>query len=101
MPYVFNASLYCDSCGGEIMFQLGPAQCDSQDSDTYPQYVSLESSRTDSIGESDSINHCASEAECLERVDLSDYGLRPTRGETRLVARTIYRLSSTQSTISG
>jgi len=68
--YAYHAELYCDACGEQLERELQAAGiADSGDSDQYPQ-LALE-------GESDSPNHCASGAECLEAIDLSAYGLEP------------------------
>lgn len=60
--YAYNAELYCDDCGARL------ADLASEDmSDDYP--VSARES------ESDSPNHCASGAYCLNALDLTAYGL--------------------------
>ena len=60
--YAYNAELYCDDCGSRL------AHLASEDmSDDYPQSVPE--------SESDSPNHCASGAYCLNALDLTAYGL--------------------------
>jgi len=67
MPYIYQADLYCDSCGEDIRKRLDeegktPENLNDEhtyDSDNYPKYVY-------EIGESDSPSHCGSHADCLE-----------------------------------
>lgn len=73
MPYIYAAALYCDSCGDRIRADLTkaglcPDRPNEADSDDYPQSFP-------SGGESDSPNHCYSGAECLEGLDLREWGL--------------------------
>ncbi len=88
--YMFKASLYCDSCGEAIRAELDsngekPKDIDhdyTYDSDDYPKYCGNDN-------ESDSIDHCESNNNCNEAIDLCDYGMRPDAelkgAETRLI----------------
>lgn len=67
MTYAYSADTYCDSCGHEIMRALGRGPERGEDSNTYPQYHAP--------GEADYVDHCARGAECLERIDLRQFGL--------------------------
>jgi hypothetical protein len=70
--FIYNADTYCDSCGERIREDLeARGESPADDSDSYPQgpYPSEPT---------DSPDHCASVAECLEAIDLAGYGLRPT-----------------------
>jgi len=71
--YVYNADTYCDSCGEAIRKSLAYLNIDaddeySYDSDHYPKFV---------FGDypADSPDHCASQKDCLEAIDLREYGL--------------------------
>jgi hypothetical protein len=74
--YVYQADTYCDSCGEAIRAQLlasgdAPADPDdewSYDSDDFPKGPCGEES-------TDGPDHCASYGDCLEGVNLGDYGL--------------------------
>jgi len=55
--YIYNADLYCDDCGMNIIDKLTIK--DSGDSDDYPQYVDEDYSETDSP------NHCGNGPDCL------------------------------------
>lgn len=74
--YVYAADTWCDSCGEKIRADLtceGSAPADpsdeyAYDSDEFPKGPYPEES-------TDGPDHCASRAECLEAVDLGDYGL--------------------------
>ncbi|PWU23555.1 MAG: hypothetical protein C5B48_08410 [Candidatus Rokuibacteriota bacterium] len=93
--YVYQADTYCDSCGERIREQLSravreldgfdrkyviaaglagvptdPDDESSYDSDDYPKGPYPEEP-------TDGPDHCASVSECLEPVDLADYGLEP------------------------
>lgn len=67
MAYIYQADLWCDSCGRAICERLdkegktpdNPADERSYDSDDYPKYVG-------DPGESDCPDHCASLETCLE-----------------------------------
>jgi hypothetical protein len=73
--YVYQADTWCDSCGERIRRDLedsGQAPEDpsdewSFDSDDFPKYGAEEPT--------DSPDHCASQGDCLEGVDLGEYGL--------------------------
>jgi hypothetical protein len=68
--YVYQAELFCDDCGEAIAANRRAAGVvDEGDSDGFPQQVAS--------GETDSPNHCAAGHDCLEAVDLYDYGLKP------------------------
>jgi len=70
MVWIYQASLYCDACGPEMVaaaLRLGGE--DTGDSDAYPQ------AHEGDPGPSDSVDHCASGAGCADPVDLGDYGL--------------------------
>jgi hypothetical protein len=72
MVYIFQADLWCDSCGRAIRRQLrreGHAPADSRDeasydSDEYPKFVG-------DPGEADCPQHCGAGEECQEAVQLS------------------------------
>lgn len=70
--YAYQADTYCDSCGAAIARQLLANPADAvilkDDSDHFPQYAQEEAV--------DYPDHCASGSECLEAIDLTDYGLR-------------------------
>lgn len=71
MPYIFQADLWCDSCGQAIRKRLrregtapaNPADEYSYDSDEFPKFVS-------DPGEADCPQHCGAGDECLEAVEL-------------------------------
>jgi hypothetical protein len=70
--YIYDADLYCDSCGEKIKEKLDaegqrPTSGD-WDSDEYPKHIT-------NLGASDNIHHCGSGAECEEAVDLGECGL--------------------------
>jgi hypothetical protein len=68
MAYIYQADLYCNSCGQEIIDRLtleckapeDPENEYSYDSDDFPKYVDAESE------ESDSPQHCGNHEDCLE-----------------------------------
>lgn len=73
--YIYQADTYCDSCGNRIAAELeqrefygGETIALRDDSDHYPQ-GGYPSEPTDAP------DHCASGADCLEGIDLADYGL--------------------------
>jgi hypothetical protein len=76
--YVYQAETYCDACGERVREDLtregfapaDPADEYSYDSDEFPK-GSLPSEATDSP------DHCASGSECLQGIDLGEYGLAP------------------------
>jgi len=71
--YVYQAETYCDSCGARIAAELdaGPEPIALRDdSDHYPQGPYPEE-------ETDGPNHCDSQSECLEGIDLTAYGPIP------------------------
>jgi hypothetical protein len=78
MVFIYQAALYCDSCGEAIRASLDsegkapeyPDDEDTYDSDDYPKGRLPE-------GESDSPEHCAGMETCLEAIDLKSYGLAP------------------------
>lgn len=73
--FIYQADTYCDSCGERIRAELtaegyAPEDPDdewSYDSDNYPKPASEE--------ETDGPDHCAGRGECLEGIDLGEYGL--------------------------
>lgn len=68
--YAYLASLLCDECGEKISAELAEqGHRDEGDSDGFPQQVPE--------GETDSPNHCEQHDQCLTRIDLVDYGLKP------------------------
>jgi hypothetical protein len=70
--YVFQADTYCDSCGERIAREIdasGDHVAIPEDSEHYPQPAVEE--------ETDAPDHCADAGDCLESVDLGDYGLAP------------------------
>lgn len=88
--YMYQATLFCDSCGEAIRKQLdeenkSPKDIENEysyDSDDYPKSCGTEN-------ENDSINHCDSNDKCLEAINLADYGLDKKAAlvgmETRLI----------------
>lgn len=68
MTYMYNAALYCDSCG-QLLVKEARRNGDEDygDSDGFPQSVLS--------GETDSPSHCDSREECLEPLDLTQWGL--------------------------
>lgn len=68
--YIYQADLWCDSCGEKIKADLAvEAHEDTGDSEDVPQYAD------ESQSETDSPSHCAAGADCLEAEDLGHYGL--------------------------
>jgi len=66
MAYTYQADIYCDQCGREIMSMLDArGQEDTGDSDDYPQWASDDE-------ETDCPQHCGSGEECLDYALLSD-----------------------------
>jgi hypothetical protein len=68
--YVYCADTWCDSCGAAIMRDLeaeGYVPAIAEDSDHWPQRAGEK--------ETDAPDHCASGVDCLEPIDLFDYGL--------------------------
>ena len=71
MPYIYQADLWCDSCGKAIRKRLrreGKAPDDpgdecSYDSDEFPKHAS-------GSGEADCPQHCGAGEECLEAIEL-------------------------------
>jgi hypothetical protein len=71
MPYIYQADLWCNSCGKAIRGQLrreghapvNPADDYSYDSDEFPKFVN-------DPGEADRPQHCGAGDECLEAVEL-------------------------------
>lgn len=69
--FVYNAELYCDACGRDLVARLKrEGEADEGDSDGFPQSVRNGS-------ETDSPDHCASGETCLEPLDLREWGLDP------------------------
>jgi hypothetical protein len=70
MPYIYQADLWCDSCGHAIRRQLrreGHAAAKyGYDTDDFPEFVS-------DPGEADCPQHCGAGDECLEAVELSGH----------------------------
>lgn len=74
--YVYCADTYCDSCGKRLRREIAahgfaPADPDDVyvDSDSWPQPALEEST--------DGPDHCGSDGDCLEAIDLSEYGEIP------------------------
>jgi hypothetical protein len=73
--YVYQADTWCDSCGRKIADELeaegnAPAEPDDErtyDSDEYPKHAAEEPT--------DGPDHCAAREDCLEAIELADYGL--------------------------
>ena len=71
MPYIYQADLWCDSCGKAVRKQLrggGHARANTADkcgydSDDFPEFVC-------DPGEADCPQHCGAGDECLEAVEL-------------------------------
>lgn len=71
MAYIYNADIFCDSCGKAIKKRIkkeGKAPADprdetSYDSDEYPKWGS-------NNDEADSPQHCGSHEDCLEAIEL-------------------------------
>lgn len=61
--YMYQAALYCESCGHDIEARLARPDTDLWDSDSYPVSYA-------DAGESDSPSHCDSGAECLEAIQI-------------------------------
>lgn len=61
MPYIYNADVWCDSCGEEIKKNL----IKSDDSADFPQWMNEDE-------ESDCPQHCSAHADCLEFEELAD-----------------------------
>ena len=74
MCYIYQAALFCDDCGAKLRATLPiPEACDPRDehtydSDDYPKGPFNED-------ESDGPDHCASGADCVNAIDLAEYGL--------------------------
>ena len=76
MPYVYQAALWCDSCGEKLRATLtaagsapaDPDDDDSYDSEDFPKYSGADL-------ETDTPDHCAAGRRCLEGIDLHNYGL--------------------------
>lgn len=69
--YAYHAELYCDACGRDLVAQLKrDGGVDEGDSDGFPQSVP-------NGGEADSPDHCAADDDCLEPLDLREWGLDP------------------------
>lgn len=73
--FIYQADTYCDSCGDSLIASLQAAKrlrderiVDTGDSDDWPQSVFA--------GETDGPDHCARGVDCLEPLDLLDYGLK-------------------------
>lgn len=67
MIYQYRAANYCYSCGRAISDTLDAEGVeDTGDSEDYPQPFS-------GTNETDSPEHCASESECQEAIDLREY----------------------------
>ncbi len=71
MPYIYQADLWCDSCGRAIRRQLRreghapayPQDETSYDSDEFPKYAA-------DSGEADCPQHCGAGEDCLEAIEL-------------------------------
>ena len=73
MAYIYNADIYCDSCGAEIVEDCEKSgQCDEGDSNEYPQWAG------DGGGEADCPQHCGNCGEFLEN-PLTQYGYEYVR----------------------
>lgn len=70
MPYIYQADVWCDSCGESIKKKLGqptdfdPSDETTYDSDEYPKVYNPETE------ESDSPQHCGAGEHCLEVEEL-------------------------------
>lgn len=65
MAYIYQAGLYCDDCGREIIADLDRRGTeDTEDSDDYPQYA------PDGGGEADSPQHCEAGPTCKNAITL-------------------------------
>ena len=82
--YVYRADSWCDSCGEDIRNELlesealdpNMSDCISTDPDNESSYDSDVFPKGPYPGEAtDSPDHCASGKDCLEYIDLSEYGL--------------------------
>ena len=60
MAFIYAADLWCDSCGCAIRKQLRRKRKSSSD---YPEFVG-------DPGESDCPQHCGSDEDCLEAIEL-------------------------------
>ncbi len=71
MAAIYQADIFCDSCGADIRARLAPTLVGSEidettyDSDDYPKFAADDE-------ESDSPQHCGSGETCLEAEELSD-----------------------------
>lgn len=77
MPYIYQADIYCDSCGRDIASRLTEPET-PYDSNDYPHYVATH-------GETDTPQHCGSGPDCLEGVEDDDgtkFGAPLTEGLT-------------------
>lgn len=100
--YVYQADTYCDSCGEAIRVALtadgnapeDPSDEYSFDSDDFPK------SAPDNA-EVDYPDHCASQGDCLEGIDLGEYGLEPGADLIGAETRTIGALLSDNLTDAG
>ena len=71
MPYIYQADLWCNSCGKAIRKRLrgegnapdNPQDECSYDSDEYPKFVC-------NPGEADCPQHCGAGEDCLEAIEL-------------------------------
>jgi hypothetical protein len=67
--YIYAADVWCDSCGKRLCGELrATGKRNTGDSNDWPQEASFPN-------ETDSPSHCAAWAECLNAVDLHDWGL--------------------------
>ena len=66
MAYIYNADIYCDECGEELIAMLIAKDVENTgDSDDYPQSC-------DDDEETDSPQHCGSGKDCLNAITLSN-----------------------------
>lgn len=94
--YVYQADTWCDSCGADIIRTLeseGYVPTIPDDSDHWPQSAAEE--------ETDGPDHCASAGECLEAIDLADYGFAPDASLYGAESRKIGALLSPDLTEAG
>lgn len=75
MPYIYQADLYCDTCGESIIrFLRAEGFEDNGDSDKFPQPCGFEKTGVDIEG--DSPHHCGFHKNCLDPLILGgeEYG---------------------------
>jgi hypothetical protein len=100
--YIYNADTYCDSCGEKISANLiASGQAPANPRDEY-SYDSDEFPKGDYPSEStDGPSHCGSAGECLEGIDLGEYGLADNAPMYGAETRTVGALLSDELTEHG